>query len=286
MRNSFVTFFRNKVRLMATIYLSFICLSFISLSGCGAIDNYINEALEKQRVPFPIQENVCDFFDKTDYMREYWIGTPDIFDVPDVKVRIPSEYMDWRLEASKKVGRWDGAIGFGIRPLDFAPSQSYISVKEYPNGPIDPARPKYKVANGGLLLKRPGFISIDTRMFSLGTSSIETAENFPEDEFIAQSLASEEAEGLLYYPLGRSYLGKERLYYAENDRILIEFSCSPRERELSGEHYNASCSMYVNLGPVLAKLRFDRDFLPEWRSLLAKTEEFVECMIVEVEGEE
>jgi len=43
--------------------------------------------------------------------------------------------------------------------------------------------------------------------------------------------------------------------------------------------------MYTNIGPVYVSFRFDRDFLPEWRDLSAKVEEFVGCMILEVEDE-
>lgn len=236
--------------------------------------------------PFPIQEGTCDFFDKTEYMREYWIGISEKTGYPDVKIRIPSEYMDWLLTRFKKAGRSDGAIGFGIRPLDFAPSQGYSGVMDYPDGPIDPAKENYKHANGGFLIKQPYSVSVNTRMFSLGGGvSPEEAESFLEADFIAQSLPVSEAKDLLSYPAERPYNGKERLFYAEGGKILIRFSCWPRDREKPGEVYDAGCSMYSNHGPVGAVLDFDRDFLPEWRRLWRQTGEMVACMIVDVEKE-
>jgi len=33
-----------------------------TMGGCRAIDNYLNKAVKKGRVPLPIQQGVCDFF--------------------------------------------------------------------------------------------------------------------------------------------------------------------------------------------------------------------------------
>jgi len=174
--------------------------------------------------------------------------------------------MDFRLKRITDVGRLDGAIGFDIRPLDFAP-QSYGSIRAYPDGPIDPARPKYKRATGGLLLKQPMQIDATAQQWLTNASKGRK----PLAEIIAAGRVSDIHPDLLVVENDGVFRGThDIMLYISDGRIGNYFRCVKRELEESGRFAHASCSVYGNYGSLSYKHRFDRDFLPEWTAQVTK----------------
>ena len=242
------------------------------LMGCKPL----HERLADQAVPFPIQDHVCDLFETTEYMREYWIGIHDGTGYPDVKVRIPYEYMDWRFGKLTRTGRLDGAIGFSTRPLDFAPNHPNLPLdRQYPDGPIDPARPAYKRAGGGLLLKQPQDMDGTAQQWLTNASRGRQ----PLPEIIAEGRKSDAYPDLLLVKNDGIYRRDRDVFLEVVDgRIINYFNCTKRELEVSGRILHASCRVYGNYGVVSYKHRFDLDFMPEWREQIAKVHTFIDCM--------
>ena len=245
----------------------------VALLGCGVSEN---------RQPFPLQGQVCAMFDETEHMREYWIGIQPHTGAPDVKVRIPSEYMDFRLRKITKAKTLDGAIGFGLRPLDFAPSRGYVGVMEYPDGPIKPDDVQYKRANGWLLIKHPSNLNEGLR-FAAQTGAPKKNLKLLLDESTSTTI-NEDLRVIAN--TGHMRRTHDLMAYAPEHEVLAYFLCAKRERENNGLIQNGGCRMFSNYGPVSYTMNFDRDFLPEWKTLHRKAEDFINCMIIETKDKE
>ena len=120
------------------------------------------------------------------------------------------------------------------------------------------------------------------------------------DALVRGSTPSEEAPGLRRIDDDLlEYSGHEDYFVrVEGGEVLDYVYCTSRSRERSGEAINAQCGFYtkvevrgvpphdqpeVHLDTRLdAKLRFDRDFLPEWARLRADMQTLVDCMVLEV----
>lgn len=87
---------KKQMRSTSSIVLAFM------LAGCVE---------PRVREQYPLQENECEFFNKTDNMQVIWQGVR-----PDVQWQIPNEYLRYNYG-----GRSDGAILLRVRITDFAP---------------------------------------------------------------------------------------------------------------------------------------------------------------------
>lgn len=258
-------------------------LAGMALSACGAPRIVETPPLPE---PYPMISHPCEMFQTTAEMRHYWLGIADAVG-PDIRVRMPVEYIPSAftgLGHADTVRTLDGALALNVRPLDMGPQKNHNGFSTYPDGHIDPARPKYKFADGQLLLKGANDVAKD---FYFSVTDQHNRSRTVED-IIAESVSIPE------HPALRKATGdkgvnpqQEETYFHLDEAGEVEsyMYCTRQEVEDSGLFAHAYCTMRATVGPAYVRFGFDRDFLPEWHELDEKLRAFVTCAVLEVEDE-
>jgi len=234
-------------------------------TGCGDQDTNTYPA-------FPPQSNACDYFDKTAEMLEFWLGV-DARIAPDVKLKIPREYVDMRVLRRYRTDKLDGALHLLIRVDDFAPyllKNSKVAVKLDPR-PTGGAliSPKIKLNENLRRRIEPGG-AVDKTDISTLLNSLSTIP---------------ELSGLVKVPTRGSFYVYNDVYAHHNDGDVIDYIVCNQKNNQYGEIPNPGCSLYSDFGPIGGQVNFDKDLLGNWPKYRKNLQDFIDCAVIEVKPE-
>jgi len=234
-------------------------MSFASiiLNACDIKGHYAPE--------YPPQDSVCEFFDRSENVPEFWLNIDKSRDIPDVKLKIPFEYMG--RFTRQKYQHNDGVISLWIRMSDFAPYSEDAQRK----GIKQDLRPY-----GKMLIKHPTDL----------TRNLAQKTKLGEQEI--KYLLGTEPKSLPGEPLPKlvGKFGSRDVYYDYDGDIVTDLI--PCERIRVNNNFdvrepNLSCKHFVSERLTSFSISYDKDFLSEHKRIRQSALEFLECAFIESE---
>jgi len=255
-------------------YLIIYLIAALSLSSCSLLVAAISPN-------YPPQTEVCEFFDKSDNILDFWLGIPDVKGIADMRVRIPAEYMS-RLSQGFIIdmNRFDpeteeryvtqGGAHIRFRISDFAPYSEYRT----PIGHKQNPKPF-----GTLVIQPTGHLNENLQQFA----------NLSLEELDAILASQPQAKENDDYPSIIGRFGSTDIYfdYADNqitDLISCRRQRRPGERNYElGEFKSLTCIDFIPLGPIGFQLTYEKAHLGQRKEIRSKALEFIDCAFVERE---
>ncbi len=218
---------------------------------------------------YPLQNDVCDFFNQSTDMIEFWLGLIDSHEVGDVKFKIPAEYFD---PFDRKIARAKANHGTAFiryRVSDFAPytqERTRIGIKKDPT----------PYARLGLR-----FVGNLTRNFGIKTG----LEPHEVQEFLAEQPQVEPDE---IYPKLIGRFGGDDIYFDyTNAHVTDLIVCSKQRKPFPRStkpprKVNLTCIDYFIADRFGFTLFYDKDYLPVRKELKRDALKFIDCAFVKI----
>ncbi|MEM1396557.1 MAG: hypothetical protein AAGH38_03800 [Pseudomonadota bacterium] len=242
----------------------------ICLTACdaGANESFDPRAFYYHADPVPVQEGVCDFWDDTDRMLEFWVGIRD-FQGPDVKISVPYEYARVSNYPRYSSGTADGSATFRVRFSDFAPLTRAEELNSL----------KSKTQVHGTITIDAAFGEIEEAVLSRRV--YETGEDLYSD---ISSRVLKERFGLFQLPKRGLFASYDIFVSVSNNNALEDFiRCTDfsDRREPGAIIPHDTCHHHMSFKDINISINYHRSYLSDWKRLRKSALEFFECAYVE-----